>query len=122
MRIVYYSLTGQIRRFIKKTEITAIEITNQNPQFELDEEYILVAPSYDADVIQPLYDFINYKNNSSLIKAVVGSGNRNFGENFAMTAKSIAKEYNIPLVFTFEFNGTSQDVENFKKVVQNLDA
>ena len=51
---------------------------------------------------------------------VAGGGNRNFNTLYNHTAKDIAHGLDVPVVFEFEFNGTQKDVENFKKVVNEI--
>lgn len=125
MKLVFFSLTGQTRRFINKLELPANhahEIDHNNPFHEINEEYILIVPTYDAEVTEVVNDFIEYKTNQKNMLGVVGGGNRNFADLFIFTAKDIARDYQVPLLFSFEFNGTLEDVKNFKKVVDNLES
>lgn len=125
MKLVFFSLTGQTRRFINKLELPANhahEIDPNNPFHEINEEYILIVPTYDAEVTEVVNDFIEYKTNQKNMLGVVGGGNRNFADLFIFTAKDIARDYQVPLLFSFEFNGTLEDVKNFKKVVDNLES
>lgn len=122
MKIVYFSLTGQTRRFVKKLELPAYEIDPGNPFYELNEPYILVVPTYDADVTEVVNDFIEFESNQDNLLGVAGGGNRNFADLFIFTAKHIARDYHVPLLFEFEFNGTKEDVENFRKVVNKIES
>ncbi|HCM90365.1 MULTISPECIES: class Ib ribonucleoside-diphosphate reductase assembly flavoprotein NrdI [Vagococcus] len=125
MKLVFFSLTGQTRRFIKKLDLPATqahEIDSNNPFHEINEPYILIVPTYDAEVTEVVNDFIEYKTNQQNMLGVVGGGNRNFADLFIFTAKDIARDYQVPLLFSFEFNGTLEDVKNFKKVVDNLES
>lgn len=121
IKLVYFSLTGQTRRFIKKLDLPAYEIKPGTPLEELKEPYILVVPTYEPDVLEVVDDFLEYKTNADYIKGVAGGGNRNFADLFIYTAKNIAKDYHVPLVFSFEFNGTDEDVKNFRKVVKHFE-
>ena len=51
MKLVYFSLTGQTRRFIEKLTFkfreSAIEITPDEPDIEMTEPFLLITPSYD---------------------------------------------------------------------------
>ncbi|MDO1605794.1 class Ib ribonucleoside-diphosphate reductase assembly flavoprotein NrdI [Lactobacillus sp. YT155] len=118
--IAYYTVTGQTRRFIKKTGLEAYEINDADPFYEMGRPFILVVPSYDDDMMDPVIDFLGYKSNRKNIVGVVGSGNRNFNELFNHTGKDIAKGLNIPVLYEYEFNGTDRDVEEFKKVVNTI--
>ena len=122
MKLVYFTLTGQTKRFIKKLDLPAYEIDTNNPFYEINEPYLLVVPTYDAEVTEVVNDFIEYKSNQSHLLGVAGGGNRNFADLFIFTAKDIARDYNVPLVFAFEFNGTEEDVKNFRKVVNQFES
>lgn len=122
VKLVYFSLTGQTRRFIKKVDLPAYEIQPGAPIEEIKEPYILVVPTYEPDVLEVVDDFLEYKTNAQYLKGVAGGGNRNFADLFIYTAKNIAKDYHVPLVFSFEFNGTDDDVKNFRKVVNQFES
>ncbi|MGX7059596.1 class Ib ribonucleoside-diphosphate reductase assembly flavoprotein NrdI [Vagococcus humatus] len=122
MKLVYFSVTGQTRRFIRKLELPNYEIDLNNPYVELNEPYLLVVPTYDSDVTEVVNDFIEFKSNASYLQGVAGGGNRNFADLFIYTAKDIARDYHVPLVFAFEFSGTDEDVKNFKKVVNQIES
>lgn len=120
--IAYYSVTGQTRRFIDKTGLDAYEINDADPFYEMGRPFILLVPSYDDDMMDSVIDFLGYKSNHQNIKGVVGTGNRNFNSLFNHTGRDIAKGLRIPMLYEFEFNGTSYDVEEFKKVVKTIGA
>lgn len=122
MKLVYFTVTGQTRRFIKKLDLPAYEIEPANPFFEINEPFILVVPTYDSDITEVVNDFLDYKSNRDNLKGVAGGGNRNFAELFVYTAKDIARDYHVPMLFAFEFSGTNEDVESFKKVVNQLES
>ncbi|EOL49403.1 MULTISPECIES: class Ib ribonucleoside-diphosphate reductase assembly flavoprotein NrdI [Enterococcus] len=122
MKIVYFSVTGQTRRFIKKLDLAAYEIEPANPFFEINEPFVLVVPTYDQEITEVVNDFLDYKNNQEYLQGVAGGGNLNFAELYVYTAKDIARDYNVPMLFAFEFSGTNEDVESFKKVVNELES
>jgi len=122
MKIVYFTVTGQTRRFIKKLDLAAYEIEPANPFFEINEPFVLVVPTYDQEITEVVNDFLDYKTNREHLQGVAGGGNLNFAELFVYTAKDIARDYNVPMLFAFEFSGTNEDVESFKKVVNELES
>ena len=122
MKIVYFTVTGQTRRFIKKLDLAAYEIKSANPFFEINEPFVLVVPTYDQEITEVVNDFLDYKTNREHLQGVAGGGNLNFAELFVYTAKDIARDYNVPMLFAFEFSGTNEDVESFKKVVNELES
>ncbi|WP_334330334.1 class Ib ribonucleoside-diphosphate reductase assembly flavoprotein NrdI [Companilactobacillus sp. HBUAS59699] len=118
--IAYYSITGQTRRFVNKTGLNGYEISDADPFHEMDRSFILIVPAYDDDMMDPVVDFLQYKDNAKNCVGLAGGGNRNFNSLYNHTARDIAKGLDVPVVFEFEFNGTKKDVENFKKVVNNF--
>ncbi|MBB5888373.1 class Ib ribonucleoside-diphosphate reductase assembly flavoprotein NrdI [Lactovum miscens] len=132
MKIVYFSITGQTRRFIKKlglSEDTFVEITQDYPDIEMAQPFILITPSYaeesptqqcSQDVMNPVFEFMATGVNRTLCKGIVASGNRNFAGLYIYTAKELSAQYQIPIVYDFEMNGTTSDVEALKSVFKRL--
>ena len=114
MKIIYFSVTGQTRRFIKKLgpTVDATEIDPVDPLFMVNED----------EITYPVTEFLEYANNAASLKGIVGTGNRNFAELFIFTAKNLAKKFNVPVLYSFEFNGTPTDVQNFKEAVNKLES
>ncbi len=115
MNIVYMSLTGQTHKFIekvkKKISINCLYIKNENDYIEINENFICIIPTYDKASLSIIESFIEYKNNKSFLRGVVGSGNRNFNTLFCISAKYISDKYAVPLLHCFEFQGSEKDVD-----------
>ncbi len=125
-KIVYYSQTGQTRKFVDKIKnIENIEITPNNFEFEMAEAFILVMPSYETNVhpivIDTAADFLETADNLSYCKGLFGCGNRNFAELFCITARTLAEEYDIPLLHTLEFQGSPLDVQKMEEELLQID-
>ena len=114
MKVVYFSFTGNVRRFIQRTEFEdTLEITQANCTDRIDEPYILVTGTIGfGEVPEPVQSFLNH--NSEHLEAVAASGNRNWGQNFAKAGITISEDYQVPLLMKFEVQGTNRDVEEFK--------
>lgn len=123
MLIAYLSLTGNIHKFIEDAGIEkSVRIDYSNPCSEVNEDYILIMPSYNDDITRKVSQFIDYKNNLEHLVAVVGSGNTNFGEDgYCFNAVEISQKYDKPLIFKFEFSGNENDIMNFKKEVEKVE-
>lgn len=48
------------------------------------------------------------------------SGNKVWGDNFAKSADTISKQYQVPILHTFELSGTKRDVELFTQEVERI--
>jgi len=64
-------------------------------------------------------EFLQNENNSKLLKSVSSSGNRNWGQFFALAADKIQQKYGIPVLMKFELSGTSTEVENYIDYLEN---
>lgn len=121
MKIVFLSLTGNVKKFIRDGGFEATEISYSDPLEEIGEEFILVVPTYDHEITDLMSEFIEHESNINNLVALVGSGNTNFDKDYCFNAKDLSVKYNKPLIFTFEFSGTEQDIINFKKEVELIE-
>ena len=117
MKIVYYSLTGNIKKFLEKTECNEMIEIEEN--LIIDDKFILVTSTVGFGEIPSIVDVFLVKNHKNLV-AVIGSGNRNWGIFFANAAKLISKKYDVINPFNFELQGTDEDVERFKKIRKEI--
>lgn len=120
MKIVFISLTGQTRKFVQKLDMDLLELTPTNPFISINEPFVIVTPTYEKEATEILNDFLETADNKQHFKGVAGGGNLNFAQLFVFTAKDLAKEYHVPLLHTFEFQGNDEDVKKLKKAVNDL--
>jgi len=110
--VVYYSLTGNVRRFIEKTGLPAIEL---RPELIVNEPFILVTPTIGfGQVPEVVAEFLRL--NQRGLRAVAASGNRNWGPSYAGAADVISEQYGVPIALKFELAGTAADVINFREM------
>nr|WP_307860511.1 class Ib ribonucleoside-diphosphate reductase assembly flavoprotein NrdI [Paenibacillus cisolokensis] len=113
--IVYYSLTGNVRRFVEKTGRRAYQI----PEI-VAEPYILVTPTIGfGEIPEPVTEYL--REYGGWLRAVAVSGNRNFGPLFGVAGEKIAREYGVPLILRFELAGNDEDVRKFNEEVSRID-
>lgn len=126
--IVYFSSpTGNTKRFVDSLEIDNVRIpVSAKEEFPtMTEPYVLVSPTYAHEdgsraVPKQVIKFLNISQNREWLQGVIGSGNRNFGEYFALAGQIIAKKCNVPLLYRFELSGTSTDIKIVKEGVKKL--
>ncbi|MGB1319694.1 MAG: class Ib ribonucleoside-diphosphate reductase assembly flavoprotein NrdI [Vibrio gallaecicus] len=132
MLVYYSSASGNTQRFIEQLKLPAIrlldgssgsppEIAKLQPettklQPEITEPFVLVCPTYadgfgQGAVPKAVIQALNQQHIRSLLRGVIASGNRNFGELFAHSGTVIAKKCNVPILYRFELAGTPQDVQ-----------
>lgn len=117
MKIAYDSRTGNVRRFVNKLDMDAIQIEEN---LVIDEPFVLITYTTGfGQVPKTTLDFL--KNNHSNLIGIAASGNRNWGDNFCKSAITISNMYRIPIVHRFELSGTKKDIEKFKLEVTNIE-
>lgn len=122
MRIVYLSLTGNVRKFVKDLGVVnAIELNYSHPFTEVEEDYIVICPTYDDEITDIISDFIEYKNNRKYLLGFVGSGNLNFDDSYCFNAKDLSEKYGKPLIHCFEFDGKEHDIKKFNEEVYKIE-
>ena len=131
MKVVYFSVTGQTRMFLQKSNLLsdAIEITENYPDIEMKEPYVLFVPSYaeehngimkSQDIVYPVFEFLDVTGNVNLCKGIIGSGNRNFAQLYIGTAKELSEKYGLDILYDYEMNGTSTDVSNVQDILHKI--
>ena len=120
VKVVYLSLTGKTRQFVKKLNWDFIEISKKNSTVQMEEPYIVITPTYGEQVANFFYEFIDFGENRALLKGVAGSGNRNFNTSFCSNSRELASKYGIPLLHCFENQGTDKDVQILIEKVREI--
>lgn len=118
MLIAYDSKTGNVRRFINKLQMPAIQIEEA---MKVDEPFVLVTYTTGfGQVPEKVSSFL--ESNASRMIGVAASGNRNWGDGFAKSADTISQLYDVPVLTKFELSGTKNDVERFVQGVHAIAA
>lgn len=120
MKVVYLSVVGNTRRFVHKLGVDALELDDLTVYTEMDEPFILITPTYEIEATDLNNDFLETGNNINLCKGVIGAGNLNFESLYCFTAKDLVEDYDIPLLYTFEFMGNQKDVDEVKRLLAEL--
>lgn len=125
--VVYYSSrTENTHRFVGKLGLsnTLRLQKGEIPPF-VDEKFILICPSYGGGAVKgsippEVYGLLNRESNRANLLGVIGAGNTNFGTAYCQAAKMIAEKCEIPLLYTFELMGSTDDVDKIKRGVENF--
>lgn len=123
MLVVYFSsATENTHRFVQKLGLPAqrIPLHRTDPPLVVDEPYVLICPTYGGGasithensrpVPVQVIKFLNNPHNRGLIRAVIASGNSNFGTDFGRAGDVISAKCHVPYVYRFELLGTEEDV------------
>lgn len=139
LTIVYISLSGNTQSFVKRlsdylafnhgTSTRQINIKElDHDTFSVTEPFVAILPTYleggngidDGDVeilTNPLGDFIAAHDNYKHCFGIIGSGNRNFNNQYCLTAKQYSKRFGFPMIGDFELRGTQADIERLATVI-----
>lgn len=114
MLVYFSSVTENTSRFVEKLDVPAVRIplkASEAAEFTVDEDFVLVTPTYaDGRVPPQVVKFLNLEQNRMRCKGVIGSGNRNFFEDFAKAGNIISAKLQVPLLYQFELAGTPEDI------------
>ncbi|AGY90159.1 phage protein NrdI [Staphylococcus aureus] len=113
LSLAYYSRTRQTERFMEKVlEQIQIDVHRiKDEPLEINNSYVLITPTYDfGEVPAPVETFLENETNQNNLIAVMSSGNRNWGTNFAIAGDTISKRFNVELIGKYELAGNMVDV------------
>jgi protein involved in ribonucleotide reduction len=122
--IIYYSnRSGNTKRFVEKLGYERYFHVSEIPV--ATREYVLFVPTYgggseDYAVPKAVSTFLGIKTNASLLRGVVGFGNKNFGIDYCKAAKIISHELEVPIIGRVELFGTPEDVERIQERLGKL--
>ncbi|BBV39595.1 MULTISPECIES: class Ib ribonucleoside-diphosphate reductase assembly flavoprotein NrdI [Citrobacter] len=126
-QLVYFSSSSEnTHRFMQRLGLPAIRIPlNERERIRVDEPYILIVPSYGGGgtagaVPRQVIRFLNDTHNRALIRGVIASGNRNFGDAYGRAGDVISQKCGVPWLYRFELMGTQSDIDNVRKGVSEF--
>lgn len=139
LTIVFISLSGNTLSFVKRlslylTEnhechVKQINIKDlKHETFPVEDDFVAILPTYleggngiDSGEVEiltnPLGDFIAAHDNYKHCMGIIGSGNKNFNNQYCLTAKQYAKRFGFPMLGNFELRGTNDDIERLAKII-----
>jgi protein involved in ribonucleotide reduction len=122
--VFFSSTTENTARFVEKLDVPAVRIplkASEAAEFTVDEDFVLVTPTYaDGRVPPQVVKFLNLEQNRVRCKGVIGSGNRNFFEDFAKAGDIISAKLQVPLLYQFELAGTPEDITKTQEGLNNF--
>ncbi|GAO99879.1 class Ib ribonucleoside-diphosphate reductase assembly flavoprotein NrdI [Fructobacillus ficulneus] len=137
-RLLFASIEGNTQSFIKKITAVAEENGDQIDAQVIGDEsdyqteqgpFVAVVPTYltggtgtGPEVVEiftnALADYIDFEDNAKSLVGVVGSGNRNFNDQYILTAKRYAEKYQVPVLGDYELRGSVYDAEKIYRKLQ----
>lgn len=119
--VFFSSGSGNTARFVARLGLSAlrIPIRPDEPMPVVDAPFVLICPTY-ADgqgrgaVPKPVIRFLNDPSRRTLLRGVIGAGNRNFGATYALAARVIGEKCGVPVLWRFELAGTDTDIQQVR--------
>lgn len=144
--LIYMSLSGNTDSFVKRlrdylllnTKIKEVNLLNVKelvknniPFNEVVNPFVAFLPTYleggngidngDKEILTtPLREYIRYKDNYKKCLGIVGSGNKNFNNQYCLTAKQYSQEFGFPVLYNFELRGLDIDIHKVGSIIENL--
>ncbi|MBO0469428.1 class Ib ribonucleoside-diphosphate reductase assembly flavoprotein NrdI [Enterococcus sp. DIV0242_7C1] len=141
MKILYISISGNTRSFVKRlvdyadtqhnVQINVQEI-HENSTFENETEpFFTFVPTYldggngvdngDTEILtETMREYLDYHDNYRYCLGVVGSGNKNFNHQYCLTAKQYAEKFDFPFLADYELRGTQEDIEHVYRILADI--
>lgn len=127
INMVYFTTESKnTQHFIEHLDLPSRQITGLEGDFlKMDTPYILVFPTYGGgkvkgSVPKPVVDFIRDKDNLHYIIGIIGSGDRNYGEDYCLGARLLAEKLKVPLLYKYEIRGTKEDIKTIREGVLKI--
>lgn len=139
LTLIYISLSGNTQSFVKRLsdyfalnyDITTRQINIKelnHDTFKVEEPFVALLPTYleggngidhgDVEILtNPLGDFIASYDNYQNCMGIIGSGNKNFNNQYILTAKQYSRRFGFPLLGDFELRGTNADIERLAAII-----
>ena len=127
--VVYFSSVSEnTKRFVEKFGLKTVRIpvkTDEAAGFVYEAENVLVIPTYgsgeeNTSVPKQVIKFLNNPENRKHVKAVIATGNTNFGSSFGLAGDLVAQKLGVPLLYKAEILGTPEDIETIKERLAEL--
>ncbi|WP_203651218.1 class Ib ribonucleoside-diphosphate reductase assembly flavoprotein NrdI [Secundilactobacillus yichangensis] len=147
IRILFISIEGNTRNFVEHLthyalaqhiknkglpEIEATEISEQTDFTDETKPFFCFVPTYldggngiDNGVKElmtnVMAEYIDYHDNAKQLIGVVGSGNKNFNEQYCLTARRYCQKFDAPFIDDYELRGVPADETRiYKKLVERV--
>lgn len=144
--LIYISLSGNTDSFVKRlkdylllnTKLKEVNLLNVKelvknniPFNEVSNNFVAFLPTYleggngidngDKEILTtPLREYIKNKDNYKKCLGIVGSGNKNFNNQYCLTAKQYSQEFGFPVLYNFELRGLDIDIHKVSSIIEDL--
>jgi len=132
VHLVYFSnVSENTHRFMERlvssgvaegVPVSAIRLPLKGEQPVIAEDYVLVVPAYGTErnnhIPPQVKKFLADATTRSHCVGVVGTGNINFGEEYAVSGDILSHKLQVPLLWKFELSGFDEDISMMLRICQ----
>ncbi len=146
INLLYISISGNTRAFaqhLAKYAAQQHEANAAQPLIHLEEvsdatqnvgesaPYFVMIPTYldggngidngfNELMTTAMGDYLREPGNAEWCRGIIGSGNRNFNEQYCLTAKEYCKEFDVPFLADYELRGTDADAQRIYALLAQI--
>ena len=138
LTFIYISISGNTRSFIQRLkkdleqqghQVNTLDVSSLNNETHpVTKAFIAFLPTYleggngidngDHEILtNALGDFIEAHDNFKQCLGIIGSGNKNFNNQYCLTAMQYAKYFDFPFLADFEMRGTPKDITRISQII-----
>jgi protein involved in ribonucleotide reduction len=116
MKTVFASRTGNVESIIEKLGLTDSALRIEDGSENIAEDFILLTYTDGyGDVPVEVDDFLSV--HSDHLKGVIVSGDQSYGEAYCGAGTVISEQYDVPVLYNVENDGTDEDIQAIKKIL-----
>lgn len=146
INLLYISISGNTRAFAKRLAayaetqhaadaaaplINLEEVSDATQNEGETAPYFVMIPTYldggngidngfNELMTTAMGDYLREPGNAEWCRGIIGSGNRNFNEQYCLTAKEYCKEFKVPFLADYELRGTASDAKRIYDILANV--
>ncbi|QEH61657.1 protein involved in ribonucleotide reduction [Spiroplasma chinense] len=111
MKVAYYTIMGNTKFFAEDLPFDLIELDPYTTPQKENDDFVVMIPSYGSGIVDVVADFLDFEDNKSRCKGLIGIGELSYGDDYIQDAKELAKMYDLQIIFDFE-NDHSQELKD----------
>ncbi|AGX88787.1 class Ib ribonucleoside-diphosphate reductase assembly flavoprotein NrdI [Mycoplasma parvum] len=118
MQLWFASRTGKVETIVSKLALKNVKRIFDGNEVATEEYILFTYTDGVGEVPKVVKAFLELNHN--LLRGVIGSGNKNFGQNFCKSVHVISEKYNVPILMKFDLGGNKTAIEELKRILNEM--